>query len=179
MTGEPFNVPFGEVHTAIAEKTKKFLKRTISSLGIEGDDPPPKRPRLEPRTLSKTVGATLGIKTWVRPFHPILFQFHSDRPSLISIIRVRMFYARPNRIPGSGNIVVGLPLQRKRLYSKLPVASTIHWFYLKTSSISITGMVLVIRLRMCTSYISTDPRIKNKDWRPDMLCAIFSRDSMV
>ncbi|KAF5359331.1 hypothetical protein D9756_003256 [Leucocoprinus leucothites] len=93
MTGEPFIVPPGDLQSAIAENTKKFLKRTASSESHE--EPPSKRRKLETRKFQRSRQDACKIKT----------------PSLISIIRARMLYARPNYVPKSNKIVIGLPLR--------------------------------------------------------------------
>lgn len=69
MTGEPLNVPRGGVHAVIEENTKKFLKRTASSLENAESGSPPKRPKLGPSKSSRATGPVLKIKTWVRPNH--------------------------------------------------------------------------------------------------------------
>ncbi|KAF7773358.1 hypothetical protein Agabi119p4_5525 [Agaricus bisporus var. burnettii] len=95
MTGEPLNVPRGGIHSVIEENTKKFLKRASSSLENIESGPPSKRRKLGLGKPTRATAPILKIKT----------------PSVIPIVRVRMFYARPNRIPGSGKIVIGLPLK--------------------------------------------------------------------
>lgn len=91
MTGEPFIVPPGDFQNAIAKSTKKFLKRTFSSYE-NNEEHPSKRRKLE---FVKTRRDVYKIKT----------------PSLISIIRARMLYARPNYVPKSNKLVIGLPLR--------------------------------------------------------------------
>ncbi|KXN91623.1 hypothetical protein AN958_12475 [Leucoagaricus sp. SymC.cos] len=134
MTGEPLSLPLSDVYAAIAGNSRKILKRTSSASSFSSAEPPSKRCKLESEVLSKSGQRTRGIKT----------------PSLISIVRARMFYARPNYFSKSNKIVIGLPL-RHVFNSDNRNGSTCH--YSKNGSLFLDSKSHALQTRYTLKYI--------------------------